>query len=41
MRAAVPACRDNKTKADNKDDLEYDVATRELAFESKVGRACP
>ena len=27
--------RDNKTKADNKDDAEYDVAARELAFEGK------
>ena len=33
--ACLPGCRDNKTKADNKDDADYDVAARELAFEGK------
>ena len=27
--------RDNKVKPDNKDDVDYDVAARELAFEGK------
>ena len=27
--------RDNKIKSDNKDDVDYDVAARELAFEGK------
>ncbi len=33
--ASFPTIRDNKTKADNMDDADYDVAARELAFEGK------
>lgn len=31
----VAILRDNKVKSDNKDDVDYDVAARELAFEGK------